>query len=317
VLKAPGKAEVTGKYTVRWPRPPDLSVLAAASHRWFLRSARHTMTREQFEARPIGTGPYRATAWPVDGTVQLEAWDGYRGGKPFPEKLTFRPRPRALDARARARRGTAQVATAIPIESLPLVGGNPKLEAVSLTGGSAPSYVINLFKTTPPLRDRRVRQAMNYAADRAAIVVVDPRRTGAVMAAPLWPGWLGSSDELVPIRTIPSGRALLKEAGYPNGFGFRWTCDPGRLRQGRRGRAGRGQPARPGRHQGDGAAGGARADPGRAQRGRVRRHRADLDDVLASRDPAALTLNASFPDGKLTPKWGRAPAGSSSRPAAS
>src|SRR5215510_7620669 len=75
VLKALGKAEIVGKHTIRWRLPkPDLSVLAAASHLLVPSMARHTMTREQFEARPIGTGPYRATAWPVDGTVQLEAW---------------------------------------------------------------------------------------------------------------------------------------------------------------------------------------------------------------------------------------------------
>ena len=42
------------------------------------------MTAEEFEARPIGTGPYKVIEWPRDGTVRLEAWDGYRRARPFP-----------------------------------------------------------------------------------------------------------------------------------------------------------------------------------------------------------------------------------------
>jgi len=270
--------------------------------------ARHTMTREQFEARPIGTGPYRTTAWPVDGTVQLEAWDGYRGGKPFPDKLTFRHVPEPSTRVFELMAGTAQVATAIPIESLAMILANPKLEVVNLTGGSALSYVINLFKSTPPLRDKRVRQAMNYAVDRAAIVRTILGGRGAAMSAPLWPGWLGASDEIRGYPYDPDkARALLKEAGHPNGFAFRWTVTQGVfVKDVEVAQAVSSQLAKVG----------IKATVQPAERARILAERNegeyDVTELIWTMywHPAILlhfTLNASFPDAKLTPKWGPVP----------
>lgn len=310
VLKALGRAEVTGRHTVRWHLPkPDLSVLAAASHLLVPPLARHAMTREQFEAKPVGTGPYRVSAWPTDGTVQLEAWDGYRSGKPFPEKLTFRHVPEPSTRVFELAAGSAQVAAAIPIESLPTIQNNPKLEVVSLTGGASLSYVINLFKTTPPLRDKRVRQAMNHAVDRAAIVKAILGGRGAPMAAPLWPGWLGAHDELRPYAYDPDkARALLKDAGYPNGFSFRWTVTQGvfvkdvEVAQAVANQLGRV---------------GIKATVQPAERARILAERNegeyDVTELIWTMywHPAILlhfTLNASFPDAKLTPKWGALPA---------
>jgi len=309
VLKALGRAEVAGKHTVKWHLPkPDLSVLAAASHLLVPPLARHSMTREQFEAKPIGTGPYRVTAWPTDGTVQLEAWDGYRGGKPFPEKLIFRHVPEPSTRVFELAAGTAQVATAIPIESLPTIQANPKLEVVSLTGGSSLSYVINLFKTAPPLRDKRVRQAMNHAVDRAAVVKAILGGRGAPMPAPLWPGWLGASDEIRPYAYDPDkARALLKEAGYPGGFSFRWTVTQGvfvkdvEVAQAVANQLGKV---------------GIKATVQPAERARIlaERNEGDYDvtELIWTMywHPAILlhfTLNASFPEAKLTPKWGAVP----------
>jgi peptide/nickel transport system substrate-binding protein len=309
VLKALGKAEVAGKHTVKWSLPkPDLSVLAAASHLLVPPLARHSMTREQFEARPIGSGPYRAVAWPTDGTVQLEAWDGYRGGKPFPEKLTFRHVPEPSTRVFELAAGSAQVATAVPIESLAMIQNNPKLEVVSLTGGSSLSYVINLFKTTPPLRDKRVRQAMNYAVDRAAIVRTILGGRGAALPAPLWPGWLGSSDE---IRAYPhdpeKARALLKEAGYPNGFTFRWTVTQGVfVKDVEVAQAVANQLAKVG----------IKATVQPAERARILAERNegeyDVTELIWTMywHPAIMlhfTLNASFPEAKLATKWGAMP----------
>jgi peptide/nickel transport system substrate-binding protein len=309
VLKALGRAEVAGKHTVKWHLPkPDLSVLAAASHLLVPPLARHSMTREQFEAKPIGTGPYKVTTWPTDGTVQLEAWDGYRSGKPFPERLAFRHVPEPSTRVFELAAGTAQVAAAIPIESLSTIQGNPKLEVVSLTGGSALSYVINLFKTTPPLRDKRVRQAMNYAVDRAAIVKAILGGRGAPMPAPLWPGWLGATDEIRPYAYDPDkARALLKDAGYPNGFSFRWTVTQGVfVKDVEVAQAVANQLAKVG----------IKATVQPAERARILAERNegeyDVTELIWTMywHPAILlhfTLNASFPDAKLTPKWGAIP----------
>jgi peptide/nickel transport system substrate-binding protein len=124
--------------------------------------------------------------------------------------------------------GTAQIAQTVPIESLGSIESNPKLEVVSLKGSSALAYVINIFKTTPPFRDPRVRQAMNYAVDREAIVRSILGGHGTALPGPLWAGWLGQTDDVKPYAYDPErAKALLREAGYPDGFSFKWSITQG------------------------------------------------------------------------------------------
>jgi ABC-type transport system substrate-binding protein len=229
LLKALGKLEIVDKYTVRWHMPaPDLTILGSLYGLTLPALARKNMSADEFERQPIGTGPYRAIEWQRDGTVRLEAWDGYRLGKPFPEKLTIRAVPEASTRTMELLAGSAQIAQSIPIESLPSLQGDANLDLVSLQGSSALSYVINVYKTTPPLRDKRVRQAMNYAVNREAIVRSILGGRGTPLPGPLSPGWLGYTDDVKPYPHDPErARALLAEAGYADGFAFDWTITDG------------------------------------------------------------------------------------------
>jgi len=69
-----------------------------------------------------------------------------------------------------------------------------------------------------PFDDRRVRQALNYAVDkdRIAKLLID---TAIPAHGVLAPGAFGRDDALLPYPHDPAkARALLREAGYPEGF---------------------------------------------------------------------------------------------------
>jgi peptide/nickel transport system substrate-binding protein len=266
------------------------------------------MPVEEFESKPIGTGPYRAIEWPRDGTVRLEAWDGYRKGKSFPERLTFRtvpePSTRVLELLA----GTAQIAQTVPIESLSSIETNPKLSVVSLKGSAGIAYPFNLYKTTPPFRDVRVRQAMNYAVDREAIVKSILGGHGTAMPGPLWSGWLGYTNESKTYPYDPErAKALLREAGYPDGFSFKWTMTQGVfVKDSEIAQAVASQLAKVGIN--------AILQP--LERARLLAERSegeyDMTELIwpIAWHPAVLynsTLNAGFPDAKLMPRWGDTP----------
>src|SRR5215212_5399593 len=308
-LKVLGDVEVVDKYTVRWRMPaPNLGVLGSLWNLLIPPLGRANMTAEEFEARPIGTGPYKVIEWPRDGTVRLEAWDGYRRGKAFPERLTIRtvpePSTRVLELLA----GTAQIAQTVPIESLGSIETNSAKEVVSLKGNFSLSYVINVFKNNPPLRDRRVRQAMNYAVDRDAIVKSVLGGRGGALSGPLWPGWLGYTDAVKPYSYDPEkAKALLREAGYPDGFSFKWSITQGIfVKDVEIAQAVANQLGKVGIM--------ATLQPLERARLLAERNEGDYDITeLAwpnSWIPSSLfafTLDASYPDAKLTPRWGDTP----------
>jgi peptide/nickel transport system substrate-binding protein len=309
LLKPLGEAEIAGKYTVRWRMPaPNLSALRGFTNLLVVPLARREMTAEEFEKKPIGTGPYKVVAWPRDGTVTLEAWDGYRLGKPSPSKLTVRyvqePSTRVSELLA----GNAQLVQRVPLESIPSIEANAKLEVVSLKGGSSLSYVINVFKTTPPLRDKRIRQAMNYAVDREAIVKSILGGRGTALPGPLWSGWMGYTEDVKPYPyDLEKAKALLKEAGHPDGFSFDWTITQGvYVKDIEVAQAVASQLARVGIK--------ASLQPKERTRLLAERNEGAFDVIELvwpmSWDPTVVftfTIGTPFPEDKLVPRWGATP----------
>lgn len=82
------------------------------------------------------------------------------------------------------------------------------------------TYFYRINTTRPPFDDRRVRQALNLAIDKQAIVE-HITRGGQVPARHMAPpGLPGYESPLGPAYDPERARALLAEAGYPDGRGF-------------------------------------------------------------------------------------------------
>jgi peptide/nickel transport system substrate-binding protein len=149
---------------------------------------------------------------------------------------------------------------------------------------------------------------MNYAVDREAIVKSVLGGRGSVLPGPLWPGWLGYSDSVKPYAYDPEkAKALLREAGYPDGFAFKWTVTQGMFAKDIEiAQAAASQLGKVGIV--------ATLQP--LERARLLAERSEGDyDVTELAWPIiwmpttifAFTLDASYPDAKLMPRWGAAP----------
>jgi peptide/nickel transport system substrate-binding protein len=77
-----------------------------------------------------------------------------------------------------------------------------------------------------PFQDIRVRQAVNHAIDRNAIVRTVMRGQARPTGLMIGPGINGHTDagDQVPAYNPDLSRRLLAEAGYPNGFGISMDC---------------------------------------------------------------------------------------------
>lgn len=178
---------------------------------------------------PAGTGQYTLVEWiPGDHlTVELNKdWWGYDakicGGKALADKdagfktITFKPVPESATRVAMLQSGDAQFIWPVPTENM------KSLKAVKnvTVGGGDGSGVRYLMMNNQkkPFNDVRVRQAIAYAIDKDAYIKVVFNGLGNVATSIVAPvvQFYKAHD---PYPYDPEkAKALLKEAGYPNGF---------------------------------------------------------------------------------------------------
>ena len=179
--------------------------------------------------RFIGTGPFKFGESVVGDRVVVEANPGYWGAKPPTPKVIWQVIPDAATRVAALQRGDIDVMLNLPIPLLANVESDPKLAVYSEL--SSLTHVLLLDTKEPgPLRDKRVRQALNMAIDRPAILKNLYMGRGRLLNGVAGPN-VGNGMDPGPYPYDPAGaKKLLAEAGHPNGFELtlwqsigRWT----------------------------------------------------------------------------------------------
>ena len=166
---------------------------------------------------PVGTGPYKLDTWNQTDFVKVSKFDGYwQPGLPKLDSITWRP---VVDNNTRAamlQTGEAQFAFPIPYEQAPLLAKNSKLELVA--SPSIMQRYISMNVTQKPFDNPKVREAINYAINRQALVKV-AFAGYATPATGVVPPSIAYAQTYTAWPYDPAkARQLLKEAGYPNGF---------------------------------------------------------------------------------------------------
>jgi peptide/nickel transport system substrate-binding protein len=211
----PGVAERIGAHavTITLDRP-NAALLATLSQPFFAMQSPRALARGS--TLPVGTGPFRLEAV-KDSGVHLEAHRGHWRGAPRLARLVF---PRIADDHALFEgllAGQVDVAPAVGHDRVGLLRARDDVVLQARTGGN--TAFLSLNNERPPLSDRRVRQAVAHAIDRAALVAGILGGHGEPARNPLPPALWGygtRTPELVLDRAL--ARRLLKEAGRPLGF---------------------------------------------------------------------------------------------------
>jgi peptide/nickel transport system substrate-binding protein len=182
-------------------------------------------------AQPIGTGPYKFESWQSGEVLKLVRNEAYWGGTPAWSNVTFRVIESPAARVAALATGDIDVADYIPARDVDgLEQRGAKVESTSAArsnflqfdiGGEKPPGLTDKSggEIENPFKDRRVRQALTMATDRAFIA--DKILLGyGTAAAQLFPaGLAGTSTNLkVTPPDYEKAKALLTDAGYPDGF---------------------------------------------------------------------------------------------------
>ncbi len=171
-----------------------------------------------------GTGPYRLAYWDKDQEMKLEAFPDYFRGEVPTKNIDILI---VADANSRCiALETGQVdITIVNTSEIPRLKETPGIQVKTYEGIGAHGLQFNCANEY--LKDTRVRQAIVYAIDKQLIVDVLYSDIGEKAAtAPVNPNVWGYYDFGVIPQDLEKSKALLAEAGYPDGFEISIMCDP-------------------------------------------------------------------------------------------
>ena len=183
-----------------------------------------------------GTGPYVIKSWAPDQRIVFERhpdwWDSDVGNV---REVIFTPIKQDATRIAALLSGEVDLVTDPPTQDVARLRQNPALKI--LDGPEVRTIFIGMDQYSEelkyssvtgknPFKDIRVRKALNLAVDAEAI-----RRTtmrglalpAAILVAPGVNGWTAELDKREAV-DLNQARALLAEAGYPEGFDFTLDC---------------------------------------------------------------------------------------------
>lgn len=174
---------------------------------------------DDFSKRPIGTGSFTVKTWPGLGKSLIATAVPTSWRPPRIDALVVSVIPQAVSRAQALITGLVDVAESIAfddIDGLRAAGVNvmasPTSQVMSLG-------FINVNRPDAPLADVRVRQALNYAVDKDTIALALTNGLTTPTAQAAIPGMAGYNPAVTPYPYDPArARALLAEAGYPDGF---------------------------------------------------------------------------------------------------
>jgi len=205
---------------------PLASVLFNVVRMYILpRDTREKMGAQAFSEQPVGTGPYKFVEWKRDQQAVLDANPAYWRGAVQPRRLVFRVIKDASTRAAELRAGGVDIIAAPPVPQLDILDAGDT-QVAPVKGGRVIIYPFNM--SAKPFDNRKVREAVNIAVNREAIVRNVLGGRGIVLAGPFTPAWLGFDPAVRPhAYDAARARQLLAEAGYPQGFESTWQISSG------------------------------------------------------------------------------------------
>ncbi|PRD42496.1 ABC transporter substrate-binding protein [Phyllobacterium phragmitis] len=181
----------------------------------------------------IGTGAYTFSSFSPGDRLVLKRNDDYFAGASHWSDVTLRFLPDDGARLASLLSNEIDIIEALPADGMARVEGSEDLQVINgqssrlvYLGMDVSNDVSPFIKAADgsalsenPLKDERVRRAILMAINRPAIVERVMQKNGTVADQFVAQGYMGHSEAVEPVSYDPkAAKALLAEAGYPDGF---------------------------------------------------------------------------------------------------
>ena len=173
--------------------------------------------KDAFYKNPVGTGPYKFVSWTANDKFVVEAAGPHWSGEPRMKQVVFRPIPDGTTRITELRSGGVDIITNVS----PLLLGNLQNQpgiALERATGSGSIILIPNVTNNPMFAKKEVRQALQYAIDKEAIIKAVLQGAAVPLTSPFPKGVAGGFvDDLKMYPYDPDkAKSLLKQAGAEN-----------------------------------------------------------------------------------------------------
>jgi peptide/nickel transport system substrate-binding protein len=203
-----------------WPDFMTFYGTMVAGHGWIVpKKYTEQAGPDGFKKHPIGLGPYKFVSHTPGVELVLEAFEGYWRKMPSVKRLVFKSVPESTTRVAMLKRGEVDIAFLVEVPQAEEIKRDPNLK-LAFSGGIATFYLdfFDMWDPKSPWANPKVRLAASHAIDRKTLneaeTLGQSRPTGSFV-----PRNLEFARVIEPHAYDPArAKALLAEAGYPNGF---------------------------------------------------------------------------------------------------
>ena len=202
---------------------PDLAVIVPSIYNSELvkknATAQDPWGLEYTKQNTVGSGPYKVVKWTPGTEVVYERNENWVGGVPKMKRIIWRMVPSSGNRRALLERGDADISYDLPNKDFVELKESGKLTIISTPYSNGLQYM-GMNVTKPPFDNPKVRLAMAYAMPYqkimdAVLFGLSKPMFGAPADAKTEVAWPQPTKY---VTDLAKAKALLAEAGYPNGF---------------------------------------------------------------------------------------------------
>lgn len=168
---------------------------------------------------PVGSGPYKIVEWVKDDHINFVANEDHWKGAPAIKEVVFRVIPESSSRLNELITGNVDLVTGLKADQA--TQANSDVSEMLSVQSWRKMHIGLAQNGSDILKNQTVRQALNYAVDKQAIIDSILLGTTTPLQAMVNPPL--NNPELEPYPYDPEkAKALLAEAGYPDGFNVKF-----------------------------------------------------------------------------------------------